>query len=404
MNNFLNYLKMLVAYRKRIMIIVSVTTLVTLAVSFILPKYYKSEAVIYPPIRENGISLPVGGLGALAGNLMQSGGFELPVLASPSDVWVTMLKSNAMAIHIINRCDLMNYYRTEKMNPTILAFKAGFFVEVGREGAIKISFEKKEDPEGAYRIISEVLQYLDTLNQQRTLTMASNRRIFVEKRLNDTKKELTLAEQRLNEFQKNHNLIEIPTQTQALISTAAGLISNITLYKTELTALNSQFSGRNSRQFELNLKLKETQNLLNQLYSSNDSALAESRFLPSFNQLPDLSLEYMRLYRDLKIQEVLFELLTSQYEQERINEVRNTPSIQVLDPPFVPDYKSRPKRMIIVIIAFLFSLLFSLFHIAWIEYRKWLIAHDPNVYNQLHDITTLLRHDFNFLWPWRRKK
>lgn len=403
-NDFYNYLKILIFYRKRIFIIVSVTTLVTLIVSFFLPKYYKSEAVIYPPVRESGISLPVGGLGALAGNLMQSGGFELPVLASPSDIWVTMLKSNTMAIHLIKTFSLMEYFGIEKMNPTIFIFKSNFFVEVGREGSIKITFEKKEDPEGAYQLIREALNYLDTLNQQRTLNMASNRRIFVEKRLNETKQELAFAEQTLNEFQKKNNLIEIPSQTQALIATAAGLISNITVYKTELTALNSQFSGSNSRQFELKQKLKETQTILDKLYSSSDSTLDENRFLPAFNQLPDLSLMYLRLYRNLKIQEVLFELLTQQYEQERINEVRNTPSIQILDPPFIPDYKSRPKRMIIVIIAFLFSMLFSLLHVSLKEYKKWLINSNPQTYNQLNDMVTTLKNDFKFLFPWRQKK
>ena len=52
--------------------------------------------------------------------------------------------------------------------------------------------------------------------------------------------------------------------------------------------------------------------------------------------------------RDFKVQETLFELLTKQYEISKINEARNTSTIQVLDHATVPDKKSKPKRALIV--------------------------------------------------------
>jgi len=39
----------------------------------------------------------------------------------------------------------------------------------------------------------------------------------------------------------------------------------------------------------------------------------------------------------LKVQETLYALLTSQYEQAKIAEARDTPTVQVLDPPVPAD-------------------------------------------------------------------
>lgn len=46
--------------------------------------------------------------------------------------------------------------------------------------------------------------------------------------------------------------------------------------------------------------------------------------------VPDLALQYGRLFRELKVQETLYALLTSQYEQAKITEARDTPTVQVL--------------------------------------------------------------------------
>jgi len=75
--------------------------------------------------------------------------------------------------------------------------------------------------------------------------------------------------------------------------------------------------------------------------------------------LPAAGLDVARLYRDVKVQEQVFELLTSQLEEARIRETRDTPTVQVLDRAEPPLHKSRPKRSVIVIAGFLVGLLGS---------------------------------------------
>ena len=72
--------------------------------------------------------------------------------------------------------------------------------------------------------------------------------------------------------------------------------------------------------------------------------------------LPASGLDLARLYRDARTLEQVFAVLTAQYEQSRIDEVRDTPTIEVLDRAAPPEKKSRPSRSLMVVAAFLLSL------------------------------------------------
>jgi tyrosine-protein kinase Etk/Wzc len=65
-------------------------------------------------------------------------------------------------------------------------------------------------------------------------------------------------------------------------------------------------------------------------------------------------MENLRLLRDVKYFETIFELLAKQYEIARIDEARDASLIQVLDKAVEPERKSKPMRTLIVItVAFL---------------------------------------------------
>jgi capsule polysaccharide export protein KpsE/RkpR len=69
-------------------------------------------------------------------------------------------------------------------------------------------------------------------------------------------------------------------------------------------------------------------------------------------------MENLRLLRDVKYFETIFELLAKQYEIARIDEARDASLIQVLDKAVEPERKSKPKRALIAILtAFVAGLL-----------------------------------------------
>ena len=60
-------------------------------------------------------------------------------------------------------------------------------------------------------------------------------------------------------------------------------------------------------------------------------------------------MNFLRLKREVEIQNKILTIILPLYEQAKIEENRNTPSILVLDPPFIPDYKTKPKRLYVVL-------------------------------------------------------
>lgn len=68
----------------------------------------------------------------------------------------------------------------------------------------------------------------------------------------------------------------------------------------------------------------------------------------------------MHKLRDVKYYETMFELLAKQYELAKINEAKDSSTIQLLDIATPPDWKSKPKRAVITITGFLLGL------IAWV--------------------------------------
>ncbi len=53
--------------------------------------------------------------------------------------------------------------------------------------------------------------------------------------------------------------------------------------------------------------------------------------------LPALSVEWTNLYRDSKIHETVFEMLTTQYELARIQEAKEVPTAKLLDAAVLPE-------------------------------------------------------------------
>lgn len=69
----------------------------------------------------------------------------------------------------------------------------------------------------------------------------------------------------------------------------------------------------------------------------------------TLDRTPNTSLHYMDALRNLKYQESMYEVLAKQFEMAKLDEVKDAPSIQVLDKAVVPEKKSKPKRSLMVI-------------------------------------------------------
>ena len=77
---------------------------------------------------------------------------------------------------------------------------------------------------------------------------------------------------------------------------------------------------------------------------------------------PNVGLENMKVLREVKYHQMLYELLSKQYEVARLDESKDSSIVQILDKALEPEKKFKPKRSVIALISFLVGLFTA---VAW---------------------------------------
>ena len=72
-------------------------------------------------------------------------------------------------------------------------------------------------------------------------------------------------------------------------------------------------------------------------------------------QVPESSLEYIRVARELRYHEGLYDFLGKQLEAARIDEAKNAIVVQVVDRAVPPEKQSSPRRLLIIVVSAVLS-------------------------------------------------
>jgi uncharacterized protein involved in exopolysaccharide biosynthesis len=337
---------------------------VSLGIAFAIPKQYTAYTSIMPPQEGGGGTAllaalggraggSLGGLGSLAGSLLGT--------HSTSSLFVDLLHSGTVSGHLIDRFDLMRVYRKRyKMDAAKYLAHHTTIVDDKKTGVVTITVED-EDPRRA-RDLAQA--YLDELNQivARTATSSARQeRLFLERRLTSVQGDLERTQLDLSDFSSTHSTVDIKEQTRAMVDAAAKLQGQLVAAQAELGSLKQIYGDGNVRvraeQSSVDLLERELQKMSGtdaQLAPGAGAASDPKQLYPPLRQLPRLAVPYADLYRRVKVQETVYELLTQEYELARIQEAKDIPAVQVIDAPGVPEKKSFPPRLIVALALTLF--------------------------------------------------
>lgn len=316
-----SYLLVLVKYRKFIILNFVAISVVVAGISLLFPNWYTAKTTILPPEKQ-GLSLGLSS-SLLSGLSSLAGGMSLPLMATPSDVYASVAKSRTVAEEVIQAEELAKYYELNTIQKTVKEVWSHLAVSVGDEGIVTIAYEDK-NPRKAASVANTFALKLDQVNQKTFTSRAKNSRIFVEQRLAETKEDLAGAEESLKRFQQKKGAIAIDEQTKAAIGAAADLQAQLVLVELELNVLSKNVEDTPELR-QLQLKRQEILRQLSKLEKGEGKGEQSGILSVPFSKVPDLSLEYARLYRELRIQESVFELLTAEYEKAKIEESKDTP-------------------------------------------------------------------------------
>src|SRR5436853_3743348 len=372
--NLLDYWRVLVKRRWLIGGLFTASVLTAMAVSLLTPKIYESTASLLPSLdsKEGG---GLAGLGTLLAATGTSGpaqglGITLPgTPATPTDLFVAMLKSRIMADEVIRKFNLMDHYEAKTMHDARKVLEGDTKITVTKEKVIKITVET-ESPPLAADIANYYVANLDRLNRTLNVSKAGQNRAFIERRLAETQVNLAKAEETLKEFQTQNKTVAVEAQSSAMIQDAAQIQAQITAQEVQLQVMSGYLSPDNPELSRVRSSIEELKKQLYMLESGKGGKgmLPGDRLHPAMVTVPGLALDYGRLLRELKVQETLYALLTSQLEQAKLSEARDTPTVQVLDRAIPAEKKSKPRILLNTIIAGVLALFVGIFLAFFLEY------------------------------------
>ncbi len=353
----INLLELLRVVVQNLPLIAKVTTIVailSIACSLALNNIYTAKAALLPPQKDS-----TGGAAALLAS-MGGGGLAGLVggLGGSSDMFLGILKSRTVADSVIKRLDLDVELKSKNADDTRKKLQKLVKFQAGKDGIITITADSK-DPVKAAILANTFIDELKKTSLQLNLTKASSERSFLEKRLTVVKQDLKTAEDEMKSFQEKNKTIKADTQAAVAIEGIAKLRAELITKEVQLAALRNSMTDENS---EIKMLLAGIAKIKGQLSSMSGTGESGS-VIPSVGNAPSLGVQYLRRLRELKIQEALFEQLTKQFEAAKLNEARDSSSIQVLDEAVAPVRKSSPKRAIIVILSTLTAFFCSVFFV-----------------------------------------
>jgi len=370
--NLLELLQVIVKRKMFIIKMCSVAVLVSVTYSLILPNIYSATAKVLPPQKESvGLSALLGQVGGLAG--LAAGGLG-GGLGGGSDLYVGMLKSRSVADAVIQRLDLAKVYKTKSPEETRKKLEGTVKILAGKDGIISITAEDKE-PKRAALLANAFVEELGRTTIRLNLSKAGTERLFLEKRLDLVKKDLKNAEDGLKAFAQQNKVVQVDSQAKASIEGIARLKAELASREVQLSVLRSYQTDESSEVKALQSGIKRLQGELGKRAGSGGGGEG----IPSIGNVPGLGLEYVRKMRELKTQEAIFEQLTKQYELAKLNEAKDSSSLQVLDEAVAPSKKSKPKRFLIVILATVTAFFVSIFLVFLQEYLAKMSDEDRKI-------------------------
>ena len=373
MPNWLRNANLLWDHRRRLARVAAVALVLSGAIAFLIPKRYESVARLMPPEQpSSGAAMlaalaghsvgGLSGLGSLAGLL--GGG------RTSTALFIDLLHSRTVADHLIDRFNLQHVYKKRYRIDTVKYLaRHTTVVDDKKSGVITITFSDTD----RLRAQAITQAYLEELNRIVTLANTSSahrEREFIEKRLVNVQAELQSAEKALGQFSSSNVTLDIKEQTHAMVDAAARLQGELIVGQSELDSLQQIYGDGNVRVRAARARIGVLKSELAKMSgsaSSDDSDKSSSgesnELYPSLRQIPRLAVPYADLYRRVRIEETVFELLSQQYEMAHIEEAKDTPVVAVIDQPLVAEKKSFPPRLLMILLLTTLALAATSFHI-----------------------------------------
>jgi uncharacterized protein involved in exopolysaccharide biosynthesis len=348
---------------------------------FLIPVRYTSTTELMPPDQVGaGLATALTALTSKAGSSdLGSLGTELLGLRTTSDLFIGVLRSRTVQDDLINKFNLRKLYGERRIEDARKKLSGRTDITGDRKSGIVTIKVTDRSPQRAAAMAKEYVEQLNQIVVTLNTSSAHKERVFLENRLQQVQQDLETAEKDFSQFASKNTALDVREQGRAMIGAVAELEGQLIAAQTQLEGLRQIYTDENVRVRTLQARIAEYRRQLQKLNGNGATATENAgtsdesqsdqnqQLYPSIRQLPILGVPWADLYRRTRVEEVVFETLTKQYEIAKVEEAREVPSVKVLDIADVPEQKSFPPR---ILLALLGTMLVVAATCAWILARE----------------------------------
>ena len=359
--------------RRFILTAVFVGAVASAILSLVLPKKYQSTARLMPP--STGSSSASALLAGAVPQALQNAGASALGIQSPGAIYLQVLQSRTVADHLIDKFDLRRQYHTTSYLVARLRLAGETEVAEDRKSGVVTIMVTESSPKLAQQLAQGYVDELNDLMVHVDTSAAHRERVFLENRLKEVVNDLNTDSAELGQFTSKNTIVVGDEQSKAVFTAAETLRGQAILAKADLLALKQTYTSDNEHVRVAQAKLDELERELAAMRGTNTTSDTQSNGFPSIREIPLLGVKYAGLYREMLVEEAIYESLTKQYEMAKVEEARDLPTVRVLDQADLPERKSSPKRTLIVLGGTFLSGMLACALVLTMDW--WSVSHSP---------------------------
>ena len=340
------------------------TSLTAVAVVLWMTPTFTAKTVMMPPQQsQSAASSALASLGALAGLAGGAAGIK-----TPDEMYIAFMQSDSLQNSIIQKLQLQERYEAKTLTDTRAALKNSVKVTSDKKSGLLTLEADDKDPVFAAQLANLYVDELRSFLSKLAVTEAQQRRVFYDQEIKKVQQELGNSESIFRDAKQKSGMQVTAVLAESGVRASAELRAQIASREVQLQALSRFATPQNPDMQKISSELSAMRAQLKKLEQGEGQGSSHN------NPTQQIAVQS---YRDIKVQEAKLDILIRQYELARIDEAKEGPLIQQLDVALPPERKSKPKRMLIVLIAAVAGL-FAGVLIAFIKRALRLAASNPD--------------------------
>ncbi|HNW59354.1 MAG TPA: hypothetical protein PKI62_06755 [bacterium] len=369
--------------------------------AFLLPRRYVAVTTLLPPPEQQG--------SAMAGLLsdIKVPGIALPEQSTTSDIFLEMLRSRSVGERVLQRrfavkgdsLPLLRILGVRNIESGLQKLSKRAVFVLSKKSVMTISVEMG-NPALAADVANAYVEELDRVNREKSVSRAKNSRLYIENQLHETQQHLAAVTRQLAEYQRGRRAISLEEQVKAAITQSGEVKGQIIAKEIQINVMSQSMTPENPLLVRARQELEGLKRKYNDLQVGTRGEPQNDLFMPTA-EVPELGVQLAELVREVKIQETVWELLNSQYYQARIEEARDTPTVQVLDRAVPPRWPSSPRKKVLAAVLGILAGIGTIFYAFILEYAGRLDRH-PAEKAKWQALFAALREDGAHIRHWFR--